>query len=324
MARDAKAMELTTTTTAAIDTLIIRIPYRLVLMGLVLTLGIVWGLQYSTAKLASLEGLEAFSALFAVHAVLAPLFVLFAIASGRTFWPSWRQAGYFAVTAFFTNLVPLGTELLVAHHISAGELTMIISLTPLSVLMFAMVLRSEAISLRKIAGILLGCTAGLAILMPQALAGGDDGLSWVLLAFVGPLGGGFGCVLLAKFWPDALDTFQVATGSLVAGALLLMPMAMMTGGLVNPVALAFENWSVAGFGFTVGVEFFLLALITRMSGAAFASCSDFIAICAGLMWGYVFFTEIPTMWMVAAACICALALKLAADATVAAAPRELA
>ena len=65
-----------------------------------------------------------------------------------------------------------------------------------------------------------------------------------------------------------------------------------------------------------------MALITRLSGAAFASCSDFIAICAGLGWGYLFFTEVPTAWMIAAACLCMVALRLTADGVFSAARVE--
>lgn len=107
---------------------------------------------------------------------------------------------------------------------------------------------------------------------------------------------------------------QVATGNLVAGVVLLAPLMVSFGWTLNlSDATNVGTWSVLGFGFTVGMEFYLLALITRLSGAAFASCLDFIAICAGLGWGYVFFTEIPTIWLMAVACLYMVALKFTAE-----------
>ncbi|MCB1380189.1 MAG: DMT family transporter [Alphaproteobacteria bacterium] len=299
------------------DAFVIRVPYRLGAILMVVMLGIIWGLQYSTAKMVSLEDTDALAALLAIHAVLASLFAASLAAVGRLFRPGLRQISFFLVVALFGNVLPLGIELFAAHHVSAGELALIISLTPVAVLVFAYLLRTELLSARKLVGILIGCTAGATILLPEAFRDGSDGLNWTLIAFIGPVACGFGGVLLAKHWPDSLDTLQVATGNLTAGTLLLLPVVALTGGLPENMAElgGVANWSVIGFGFTVGMEFYLLALITRLSGAAFASCSDFVAICAGLGWGYLFFAEVPTIWMVLAACLCGLAVKLAADGT---------
>jgi drug/metabolite transporter (DMT)-like permease len=144
------------------------------------------------------------------------------------------------------------------------------------------------------------------------------GLSWTLFAFISPISAAIAGVTLARFWPAGLDAMQVATGSLIAGTVWIAPIALFSG---EPVTLVgetpFATFGILLFLFTIGIEFYLMALITRLGGAVFASCSDFIAVCAGLFWGYAFFAEIPTGWMIAAALLCLGALKLAADHTAA-------
>lgn len=296
------------------DVFVIRVPFRFGAVALVGLLGTIWGLQYSTAKLISMDGVGAIETLFVIHCILTVIFLAVLFRTGRQFRPTVEQAAFFGVIALLGNIMPLAVELFAAYHVSAGELALIISLTPVAVLGFAFLLQSEALTGRKLIGVMFGCIAGVAILLPAAIAGGHDNLLWLSVAFIGPLAGGLGNVLMAKHWPAKLDPLQVATGNLVAGTVLLFPTAIALG---FPQGLAevahFADWAILGFGFTVGMEFFLLALITRMGGAAFASCSDFIAICAGLGWSYLFFTEIPTMWMIAAACLCVVALKFAAD-----------
>jgi drug/metabolite transporter (DMT)-like permease len=309
------------------DEFVIRVPYRLGIVALVTVLGIIWGLQYSTAKLLSLEVVDAIATLFLVHVLLALVFGAVLIWLRRQFRPTPQQIAFFCVVAVFSNILPLGAELFAARHVSAGELAIIISLTPIAVIFFAHLLQSEVLTAKKLTGILIGCSAGVAILVPEAITGGNEGLNWTLVAFVGPLTAGLGNVLMAKHWPTGLDPLQVAVGNLASGTLLLVPLMFYTGLTIDPLAAAdISNWAVLGFGFTVGMELYLLALITRLSGAAFASCSDFVAICAGLGWGYLFFTEVPTLWMVAAACLCVAGLKLAADGVLVASSieRELA
>jgi drug/metabolite transporter (DMT)-like permease len=296
------------------DSFIFRIPHRPVLVFLVTVLGTVWGLQYATAKFISLEEIDSFGALFAVHVLLGGLFAALLAYRRAGFLPGGREAGYFACIALLNNVLPLGAELLAARRVSAGELTLVISLTPVCVLIFAQLLRSEAVCWRKAVGILCGCGAGSAILLPAALAGDGHSVLWLGVAFIGPISAGLGAVLMARHWPKGRTTLQVATGNLIAGTLILTPL-LVAGGVSMPTSLLEQGggWAVVVFAITVGLEFYLLALITRLSGAAFASCSDFVAICAGLAWGYLFFAEVPTRWMLLAALLCLGALRLASD-----------
>jgi drug/metabolite transporter (DMT)-like permease len=289
-----------------------------VLVLLVILLGNDWGLQYSAAKLMANEGVHAIGSLYAMHLVLLGIFGVILLLRRMPFQIRPRHFLFFAAIGALSNIGQLGSELIAAQHVSAGELTLINSLIPFFTVLFVLAFRTEPVSPAKLGALSLGLAAAAAIIVPETLNDEPASLAWTLFAFISPMSGAAAGVALARFWPGDLDVMQVATGSLAAGAAWLTPVAFLSGA---PVTLVGET-DAATFGTllflaTVGVEFYLLALITRLGGAVFASCSDFIAVCAGLLWGFVFFAEIPTGWMIAAAVLCFGALKLAANCTAA-------
>jgi drug/metabolite transporter (DMT)-like permease len=292
------------------------VPWLLVL--LVILLGNDWGLQYSAAKLMANEGVHAIGSLYAMHLVLLGIFGFILFLRRGFFRIRPRHILFFAAIGALSNVGQLGSELIAASHVSAGELTLINSLNPLFTVLIVLAFRTEPVSRGKLGALLCGFAAASAIILPDALNDEVAGLAWTLFAFISPVSAAIAGVILARFWPDDLDVVQVASGSLAAGTVWLTPIALFAGA---PVTLVGET-AAATFGAllflaTVGVEFYLIALITRLGGAVFASCSDFIAVCAGLFWGFVFFAEIPTGWMIVAAALCLGALKFAANHTVA-------
>lgn len=191
------------------------------LYALVILLGTVFGLQYSSARMMGIAAVEPLSALFYIHLALSAGFVAVLGLSGKLFRPTLPQLLFFAVVALFANLGQLGVELIAAHHVPAGELTLIISLLPVFVLIIVALFRTEPVTLRKTGGILLGVAASTAILLPSAL-GNAVPFYWVSITFLSPISQAIGIVVMSRFWPGRLEPLQVATGNLVVGSVLLL------------------------------------------------------------------------------------------------------
>ena len=301
---------------ASIDVVVVRgRGEQALLYVLVVVLGAGFGLQYASARMMGLAGVEPLGALLIIHVGLSAAFLAVSAAARKLFRPSWQDVLFFAVMAVYTNLGQLGVELFAAHHVPAGELTLIVSLLPVFVLVIAGVFRTERLTYRKSGGMMMGVGASLAILLPNGLQGGGQ-LFWVGIAFLAPLSQAVGMVLMGLYWPRRLEPMQVATGNLVMGTLLLTPMVMLLHGDVGLHAMTGEGGvATALFGLTVAAEFYIFAMLLRRGGAVLASSADFIAVCAGLVFGYLLFAEVPTVWMAAAAMLCLLALKFVTDRT---------
>ena len=240
-------------------------------------------------------------------------FTAFLVLSGKLFVPSLRHLAFFLPITVLVNLGQLAVELIAAHHVPAGELALIMSLLPIFVFGIAAVFRTERLTGRKTFGILLGVAASSAILLPSAF-GSPAQLSWVAFTFLAPVTQAIGLVFMGSYWPKDLDPLQVATGNLVMGGLLLIPVTVVSGESFDPAAFSAAGALATGvFAFTVAAEFVIFSILLRRGGAVLASCADFIAVCAGLVFGYKLFGEVPTLWMGAAALLCLLALRFATD-----------
>jgi drug/metabolite transporter (DMT)-like permease len=271
---------------------------------LVIALGNAWSLQYASAKLIGDAGLPPFGSLFTVHVLLATAFIAMLSLRCELFIPTAGELAFFCLAGFLGNILSLAVELAVAAHISAGVITLVLSMAPVFTIAIARIMRTERVGRREAFGLTLGAGAATAILLPQA-GFAETPLTWVLVAFIAPLGFGFYTVLLAARWPRRLNTLQVATGVVVAATAMLAPLAALEGDLfLIDGRFGAADLALASFALTMGAEYYLLTLITRLSGAIFASCADFVAIATGLFWSFALFNEVPKGWMWLAACLC--------------------
>jgi drug/metabolite transporter (DMT)-like permease len=286
-------------------------PRRSVLaLFLVVALGNAWSLQYSSAKFIGETGLPPFGSLFTVHVFLAAAFVAVLSVRCELFIPTLGELKFFCLAGFLGNIFTLGIELAAAAHISAGLVTLILSMAPVFTVVIAWLMRTEKVGLREAGSLALGAIAAGAILLPQ-VGFARNPMFWLVICFAAPAGFGLYTVLLAARWPRRLNTIQVATGIAVAAMIMLAPMAGTEGELfLLDGRLGPSDLALAAFGLTMGAEYYLLTLITRLSGAIFASCADFIAIAMGLFWGFAFFNEVPEIWMCLAAGLCIAAVFL--------------
>jgi drug/metabolite transporter (DMT)-like permease len=280
----------------------------LTLPGLVLLLANGWALQYIFAKILGDHGVPPFGSLLAVHLLMVMVFTAILLWKRKLFIPTLGRITFFVYAAGLGNVASLGAELAAAPHVPAGLLAIIVSMAPVFTVLFTVILRTEKVTYRSITGLVLGSTATLLILWPH-MDYGSDGLGWVLLAFVAPASFGAMAVIMWACWPRGLDAVQVAFGNAIAGLLIVAPLAIVEDGtfhLTGEHRLA--GVALLGFSLTLIAEYWLFAVITRKGGAVFASCADFGAIALGLLWAYLFFGEVPTAWMVAAAVLAMLSL----------------
>ena len=284
-----------------------------VVYALVVLLGCCFGFQYSMARMMGAAQVDPLGALFWIHLILATGFSGILIVTRRTFVPSAWHIVVFVLIALFANLGQLGIEVIAAHHISAGELTLIVSLFPVFVLILAALFRTEPLNGKRVAGIVIAALCCSVIMLPSALAR-HSGIWWLALTFVAPVSQAIGAIIMACFWPRRLDPLQVATGNLLAGTALLVPVVLTSSDTMGLDVHSLNGiWAIIGFGATVAGEFYIFAALTRRGGAVIASCADFVAVIAGLIFGYLFFAEVPTIWMALAATLCLASLKLVMD-----------
>ncbi len=284
---------------------------RLVQYFMLLVLGLSWGLQFALVKITASAGYSEVGLLTIALLAMTLVYGVVLMIRGDWFTVRWRHIRFFTIGTAFGYVVPIGVAFYVAPQIPAGVLTLIASMTPVVTMAIVIVIRSEQVSARRIAGVLVGCMAAGLVLAPDVLGVESGNWRWLSIAFVIPLAYGIDNVYIHVAWPRGLGTFQVCAGECLVAALLLLPLYIASGDYIAFTwPLTPELRALLGFVATSVIEVFLYFHIIKKHGALLASFAGFITIFAGLMWGWLIFAEQPDLSIWAAVLVLVLATWL--------------
>jgi drug/metabolite transporter (DMT)-like permease len=277
---------------------------------LLLFLGGSWGLYFSMLKIAVLSGISYTGILTLTTVGVAIGMSVIALLRGRKPEFKIRHNLFYLVCALTGYLVPMIAELLVIAHMPAGVLALIVSMAPLATLVLAWVMKTDSISLPRVAGIMLGAFAIFAILLPDVHVGEAVAWRWLLLTLIVPVSYAIHHNFTARFWPAGSDSYQVACGeALFAGAILIV----FSG--FNWQWQDIESWnrghSAILFMAAISlIDIYIYFELIRIKGPIYTSHANYVMVVSGVLWGMVIFAERPSslMWLSAALLIASLYL----------------
>ncbi len=185
------------------------------------------------------------------------------------------------------------------------------SLTPIFIVILALALRSETVSVRRLGAVALGMAAVLLVLWPELLGLSGHRLPGLLFALLIPIAYGTDAIYVAARWPDGLSCVQVITGELIGAALLSLPLFLIAGEplLVSTVPTVGRT-ALLAFVLVTFIETYLYFHLLRNAGAVFISLASFIALFAGIFWGMALNGEShpASIWLAVALVVLALCL----------------
>jgi DNA-binding response OmpR family regulator/drug/metabolite transporter (DMT)-like permease len=188
-----------------------------------------------------------------------------------------------------------------AGRVSGIALSIIMALQGFAVFGLAAVLRIEAPTLRRFAGLAVGLIGVLALMIFQQSTPGSDSRVWMLIAMAVPILYGVIDILIADKLPENLDTL-VATGLvLLYTSMLIFPLALLTGQafLITSVPLDSALLIILA-GFCVAVCTLVYLRLIALAGPVFGSQSAYATTVAGIGWSVLLLGEALTIWTVVA------------------------
>ena len=277
---------------------------------LLFVLGSAWGLQFVLLKIATDAGLGEANILLVSMTLLALGFLVATAAAGAWFRATWRHVRFFLISGTLGFVLPLGAVLLAAREISAGVIVLFEALTPVFTLALALILRTEAVTPRRVLTMTLGLLGVFAILLPAIADPGSMSLVAIGFALALPVIYALECVYVGACWPSDLRPLQVVTGETVASAIMLLPCLLWLDG-VDPVSMArtFDHGAVLLFVLISVFEIYLYYVLIRRAGAVFVSLGSLISMFAGILFGILLIGEShpASVWLAVA--LAALALS---------------
>jgi len=254
-------------------------------------LSALWALHFSLVKLVDADK-NPLSILVPLLVVLTILFYFVLNFNNQLFKFTFRKSIFFTVAGIFAYVVPLYVEFLVAPKMDSGILVLIVSSVPVFTLIIVWIFRLLDVNVRLILGTFFGLV-GISIIIL-----GDTNKSvnfWALLALIVPLSYSFDAIFMEKYWPNELNTFQVAFGECFASLVLLIIFNFLFDANFSEYIYWISLPSFWLLTFVTFIEISLFFYILKIRGAVFINLGSYLVMPAGFLWGFIIFGETFTL-----------------------------
>jgi drug/metabolite transporter (DMT)-like permease len=184
------------------------------------------------------------------------------------------------------------TTFVVTAHVEAAMLSLIVTLQGFMVFGFAAVTKMETASPRRLFGLVVGLFGVSLVLLTRFDVTNMDQNFWLLFALMLPLLFAVEAIVLAGRRPEHIDIFASVGLMMGISALMLFPIAMMSGDLM-PLGPHFGQLEILVLLMgVVGASSLLLAFhLIATAGAVFYSQSAYTMTIAGVVWGMLLLSE---------------------------------
>lgn len=263
-------------------------------VGMLILAAIVYGGIFSANKLGAEAGWTAMTFAFAQSAVAGLVLLAVGLIRGETMMPTRQHMTSYLVIGALVIGLPITLLTYVAPHLPAAATTLVLALSPLFTLIFAMLVKLETFRWSAAAGIAFGL-AGVAVLVsPGSELGSGEAAGWFLLALIAPVLFASANVAASVLRPPATASLTMAAGVLVGSAVVLAPLMLITGAWTLPASDAATAAIPVALAGAINAVFFVLFFeIIRRAGPTFFAQFNYLAVLAGIGWGAVLFGERP-------------------------------
>lgn len=278
---------------------------------LLLFLGIIWGTGYSIARYATISGVSPLGYSFWQSLGPAIVLTIITLVTQKKFSLKTSHLKYYFISGLTGIIIPNTNMYFAAPHLPAGLLAVIVNIVPIIAYPLALFAKIESLQWNRVLG--LGCAMiGLMfILIPKTSLPSPEMIPWVLSSLITPFSFAFCAIYIARHRPETGNSFALATGTLIASSLILLPWVvlshhfyMLHWPLTTPDQVIILEILLSSIGYV------LLFQLIKMAGPVYYSLVDAVVAVTGLVWGYIIFNEHLNHWTLPAVCLIILALLL--------------
>ncbi|OSQ51166.1 DMT family transporter [Marivita geojedonensis] len=196
--------------------------------------GAAWGATQPLAKTAVSEGYRHFGILFWQMCIGAVLLGLICALRGTGMRFTRRDITLYTVLALIGSVLPGISSYSAAIHLPAGILSILLSSIPMLAFPIALLFGLERFRWTRLAGLSLGFAGICLLILPDAGLPSEVSVIWVFVALVSSLFYALESNVVARWGLDGLDPVQTLCGATLVGAVITLPLALMTGQFIDP------------------------------------------------------------------------------------------
>ena len=279
--------------------------------GLLVFMGLIWGLAVSLSKIGGMAGGHPLG-LAQWQVIVAGTMLLIACIVTAKLPPLRADVIRFGLICGTTGVAfPALALFWSALHLPAGIVAIAFASMPLFTYLLSVVFRIEQATGWRLAGVLLGLVAMALVIVPKGALPQPDMAPWVLLSLAASVSMSFENFYAGGFRPAGASSLQLSCARQLGAALLLSPLALLTGTAVPVLAhWGAVQWAATATGVISGVAYTCLLYVIGGSGPVFASQAAYVITLAGVGWGMLLFGEHHSLyiWLALALTLFAIAL----------------
>lgn len=264
---------------------------RLLALRLLLSTGILLGLNAPLGKLGRESGISAAGWSFAIAAGGALVLLAVLLFKRQRISFDGQHLRYYLVTALLSYVIPNLIIYAAIPHLGAGMAAIYFTLSPIMTLTFSVLLGTRRPGMLGIFGILLGCVGALVVVFSKGQVDRPADLAWALGALVIPLSLAAGNVYRTVDWPRTGVPLVLAMGSNAAAGLFLIAAALAFDGGLPFAALAMAPGLVLGQIVIAALMFALFFRLQVAGGPVYLSQIGYVAAATALIVGTFFLGE---------------------------------
>jgi drug/metabolite transporter (DMT)-like permease len=259
--------------------------------GLLLATGGLLGLMPLFGKLAIGSGASPLAWAFVISFGAGLVLGCVQLARGKPPVPTARKLRYFVVTAAITFAIPNILIFSAVSHLGAGYTGIMYTLSPVITLVLSMLLRVRPPNLLGVGGIAVGFLGAVMVAATRGEVGQPAALFWVAIGLLIPLSLAAGNIYRSLDWPEDAGPIELAVGSHLAAALMLLAGMLATGDLGSLARLTDLPLLVVAQVAASSAMFALLFRLQVVGGPVYLSQIGYVGAAVGLVAGVVILGE---------------------------------
>ncbi|TJV02767.1 MAG: DMT family transporter [Mesorhizobium sp.] len=260
-------------------------------LGLLIVTGGLLGLTLPFGKLATAAGVPAMVWAFVISFGAGIVLLCALLARGQRIRLTAHKLRYFFVTAAVSYAVPNLLMFSAIPHLGAGYTGIMFTLSPVITLVFSILLRVRRPNLLGIIGIAVGFIGAVMVAVTRGEAGQPADLFWVVMGLLIPVSLAAGNIYRTVDWPEDTGPIELAVGSHLAAATLLLAGILALFGVKAFVPLGGVPLVVVGQVASAAAMFAFFFRLQAVGGPVYLSQIGYVAAAVGLFAGTIFLGE---------------------------------
>lgn len=260
-------------------------------IGLLLITGALLGLTLPFGKLAGAAGVP--PALWALVISLGAggvLLVATLLRGGRVGLDAARLR-YFVIAAAVSYAIPNLLMFSAIPHLGAGYTGIMFTLSPVITLMLSILFGVRKPTALGMAGIAVGFVGAVIVAWTRGEAGRPADLFWVIIGLLIPVSLAAGNIYRTVDWPKDAGTTELAIGSHLAAAAMLVAIILARGEFAFTETLAAAPWLVLAQVLASSLMFVFFFRLQAVGGPVYLSQIGYVGAAIGLISGVLFLGE---------------------------------